>query len=404
MLSFIEARSSILNSVRPLGMERVMLLDAVGRTLADDIKAPWNMPLWNNSAMDGYAVRSAECQNPATLRVSGYIPAGATATCSVDPGCAVRIMTGAPIPPGADAVVPFEETEEGEDWVKIRTRVTEGDHIRFAGEDVKAGETVLAAGTVIAPPGVSMLASLGAAFVPVYRKARVAILSTGDELVELGSRVSEGQIINSNTLTLAAAIKEIGGEPVIIGIARDNRDSHEELLREGLDADALITSAGVSAGDRDLVRDVLTELGVRQMFWKVDIKPGRPTAFALNDHKPVFSLPGNPVSTMMTFELFVRPALLRMMGRKRVIRPTVKAALTEEVSKKKGRLHLLRVRLEAADEGYLASVLGNQSTGVLKSMVQADGLAFLPPEKGLFAKGEPVEVHVLNRDFDMEEG
>lgn len=404
MLTFIEARSIILNSVRPVGVERVMLLDAVGRILADDIKAPWDMPLWNNSAMDGYAVRSEDCRTPVTLRVSGYIPAGASDTCVVDSGCAVRIMTGAPIPPGADAVVPFEETEEGNDWVKIRNRVQEGDHIRFAGEDVKAGDTVLAAGTVIAPPGISMLASLGSALVPVYRKARVAILSTGDELVELGGPVSAGRIINSNTLSLAAAVREIGCEPVIIGIARDNRTSHLQLLREGLNADALITSAGVSAGDRDLVRDVLTELGVQQLFWKVDIKPGRPTAFGLNGNRPVFSLPGNPVSTMMTFELFVRPALLRMMGRKRVIRPTVKAALMEDVRKKTGRLHLLRVRLEAGSDGYQASVFGDQSTGVLRTMVQADGFAFLPPEKDFFAKGEPVEVHVLNRDFEMEEG
>lgn len=403
MLSFIEARSIILNNVRPVGTERVMLLDAVGRILADDIKAPWNMPLWNNSAMDGYAVRSEDCQTPVTLRVTGYIPAGATETCVVDPGCAVRIMTGAPIPPGADAIVPFEETEEGEQFIKIHHQVKIGQHIRFAGEDVKAGDTVLAAGTVIAPPGISMLASLGSALVPVYRKARVAILSTGDELVELGGPVSAGQIINSNTLSLAAAVREIGCEPVIIGIARDNRTSHQQLLREGLNADALITSAGVSAGDRDLVREVLAELGVQQLFWKVDIKPGRPTAFGLNAGKPVFSLPGNPVSTMMTFEEFVRPALLKMMGRKRVIKPTVKAALREDVRKKTGRLHLLRVRLEAVGDGYQASVFGDQSTGILRTMVQADGFAFLPPEKGFFAKGELVDVHVLNRDFEMEE-
>lgn len=404
MLSFIEARNIILNNIRPVGIERVMLLDAIGRILADEIKAPWDMPLWNNSAMDGYAVRSEDCQTPVTLRVTGYIPAGATDTCVVDPGCTVRIMTGAPIPPGADAVVPFEETEEGEQFIKIHNQVKKGQHIRFAGEDVKAGDTVLAAGTVIAPPGISMLASLGSAFVPVYRKAKVAILSTGDELVELGGPVSAGQIINSNTLSLAAAVREIGCEPVIIGIARDNRTSHQQLLREGLNADALITSAGVSAGDRDLVREVLAELGVQQLFWKVDIKPGRPTAFGLNAGKPVFSLPGNPVSTMMTFEEFVRPALLKMMGRKRVIKPTVKAALREDVRKKTGRLHLLRVRLEAGSDGYQASVFGDQSTGILRTMVQADGFAFLPPEKGFFAKGELVDVHVLNRDFEMEEG
>ena len=403
MPTFTEARKIILDNVATINMERVALLDAIGRTLAEDMAAPWDMPPWNNSAMDGFAVRAEDCQGPATLRVTGYIPAGAVATAAVEPGCAVKIMTGAPIPPGADAVVPVEETVEGTDSVKILEQVKKRQHIRFAGEDIKAGDKVLAAGTAITSSGINMLASLGAALVPVFRRLRVAIVSTGDELVELGGQIGQGQIINSNALSLAAAVKEIGGEPVIIGIARDNRESHLHLLSQGLQADVLLTSAGVSAGDRDLVREVLTELGVRQLFWKVDIKPGRPTAFAMKDNIPVFSLPGNPVSTMITFEELVKPALLKMMGRKRIISPTYKATLTEEIRKKPGRLHFLRVTLGKGKDGYLATSSGNQETGIVRTMIQADGLALLPADKSVFAAGEQIDVHILNHNFEMEE-
>src|SRR5512137_1163050 len=239
--------------------------------------------------------------------------------------------------------------------------------MRFQGEDVKNGEIIIEAGTLIRPPEISMLASFGKSYLPVYRKARVAILSTGDELVELGEQLEPGRIINSNAFSLAAAVMEIGAMPVILGIARDNRESHREKMLEGLKADALVTSAGVSAGDRDLVRDVLAELGVEQLFWKVDIKPGGPTAFGKKDGKPVFSLPGNPVSTMVTFEEFVRPALLKMMGHKRVIKPFIKAVLQGEVRKKPGKINFLRVRLSSANGGFQAYSSGDQHTGILKT-------------------------------------
>ncbi|WP_243372608.1 gephyrin-like molybdotransferase Glp [Geotalea sp. SG265] len=404
MPTFSEARRTILDHVSTTGIERVSLIDAIGRTLAEDMTAPWNMPPWDNSAMDGFAVRAGDCQAPQTLlKVTGYIPAGAIATSAVEAGCAIRIMTGAPIPPGADAVVPVEETEEDADSVKILEPVKARQHIRFAGEDIKTGDRVLAAGTAITPSAINMLASLGTALLPVFRRVRVAIVSTGDELVELGGQIGKGQIINSNALSLAAAVKEIGGEPVIVGIARDNRESHLHILQQGLQADVLITSAGVSAGDRDLVREILTELGAEQLFWKVDIKPGRPTAFAMKANTPIFSLPGNPVSSMITFEELVKPALLKMMGRKQVIAPLFKATLTEEIRKKPGRLHFLRVALERGKDGYLASSSGNQETGIVKTMIQADGLAMLPPDKALFAAGEQVDVHILNQDFLLEE-
>ena len=281
MVSFEEARSIILDSVQPVGIERTHLLEATGRVLAEDAVAPWDMPLWDNSAMDGYAVRWQDCMaTPCRLRVTGFLPAGAKADgIRVEAGCAVRIMTGAPTPDGCDAVVPVEETDDGQQEVTLLEPVKKGQHIRCRAEDVSSGVVFVKSGTVIRPPEVNMLAGFGMAMVPVYRCPTVAILSTGDELVELGRTPGPGEIINSNTLSLAAAVREAGCIPRIIGIARDNRESHLEKLSEGLKADILITSAGVSAGDCDLVRDILEELGAKQMFWKVGIKPGGADGF-----------------------------------------------------------------------------------------------------------------------------
>jgi molybdopterin molybdotransferase len=312
-------------------------------------------------------------------------------------------MTGAPIPKGCDAVVPVEETEESGGQVRIREQVIPRQHIRFRGEDVQSGEMIILAGTVIRPPEVSMLASFGKAFVPVFCKARVAILSTGDELIELGAPLEAGRIINSNALSLAAAVMEIGALPIILGIARDNPESHREKIAEGFKADALITSAGVSAGDRDLVRDVLRELGVEQIFWRVDIKPGGPTAFGMREGKPVFSLPGNPVSTMVTFEELVRPALLKMMGHKRVIKPLIKVVLQNEARKKPGKINFLRVRLTSANGRYLAYSSGDQHTGILKTMLLADAIAVLPADRTNFSPGEEVDAHILSGNVEMLE-
>ncbi|MBT1076178.1 molybdopterin molybdotransferase MoeA [Geobacter grbiciae] len=404
MPSFTEARNIILDRVTPLGIERVGILEAAGRVLAEEVVAPWEMPLCDNSAMDGFAVRAADCAAiPATLKVTGYIPAGGEVTGAVEPGCAIRIMTGAPLPPGCDAVVPVEETEDNGAAIRVVAPVKERQHIRFKGEDVATGETVIPAGTLIQPPEVSMLASFGKALVPVFRKARVAILSTGDELIELGEPPVPGKIINSNTLSLAAAVRQCGAEPIVIGIARDNRENHREMLAEGLKADALITSAGVSAGDRDLVRDVLAEMGVEQIFWKVDMKPGGPTAFGMHGAKPVFSLPGNPVSTMVTFELFARPALLRMMGYRRVVRPFVKAILREDAKKKPGKVNFLRVQVTVQEGRFVASTAGDQHTGILRTMVRANGLALLPLEASIVHAGSEVDLMLLRDDVTMLE-
>ncbi|HEY5522390.1 MAG TPA: gephyrin-like molybdotransferase Glp [Desulfuromonadaceae bacterium] len=404
MVSFEEARNIILGNVQPVGTERIHLLEATGRVLAEDMAAPWDLPLWNNSAMDGYAVRWQDCMTtPCRLRVTDNLPAGSkTDGISVEAGCAVRIMTGAPTPAGGDAVVPVEETDDGRTEVTLLEPVKKGQHIRFRAEDVASGVIFVRSGTRIRPPEVNMLAGFGMALVPVYRRPTVAILSTGDELVELGRTPGPGEIVNSNTLSLAAAVVEAGCIPRIIGIARDNRESHLEKLREGLKADVLITSAGVSAGDCDLVRDILEELGAKQMFWKVGIKPGGPTAFSTYGSTPVFSLPGNPVSTMITFEEFVRPALLRMQGHQRVLRPLFKAVLRESLNKKPGKVQIVRLRLEREGGRWYATSAGNQQTAILKTMVDAQAVAVLPAESSGSAAGDAVDVHFYGNHIELE--
>jgi len=404
MLSFEAARKLILDSVSPRGVERVEILESLGRTLAEEIVAPWDLPAADNSAMDGYAVIASDCLEPAALEVIGHIPAGAVSTVAVSSGFAFKIMTGARTPPGCDAVAPIEETEEQGNRVFIKRPVRKGQHIRYKGEDVREGESVVTAGTIIRPTEISMLASCGRVFVPVYRKPTVAILSTGDELIELGEPAAPGRIINSNALSLAASVREAGCEPIMLGIARDNHEDHRRKMIEGFKSDALITSAGVSAGDHDHVRDVLKELGVEHKFWKVAMKPGGPTAFGMKDGTPVFSLPGNPVSTMVTFEIFVRPALLRMLGRQRVIRPTVTVTLAEEVSKKAGKVQFVRLRLERDGRGFRGRSSGDQHTGILKTMLMADAMAVLPAEATRFAAGAEVDAYLLREDAGMLEG
>jgi molybdopterin molybdotransferase len=394
--SFEAARSIILQSVSVLPSEPVALPDLVGRVIAEEILAPWDMPRWNNSAMDGFAVRAEDCVANRPLTVEGYIPAGGNAVgLTVKPGMAVKIMTGAPAPTGCDAIVPVEETAEKDGRLVITARVRPGDHLRIRGEDVTQGELVIDAGTVLRPAEINMLAAFGYRTVGVFRRVKVAILSTGDELVEPGEEIAPGQIYNSNDYSLAAAVRELGGEPLLLGIAGDDHESLAGKINAGLEADALITTAGVSMGDRDLVCDVLQSLGVERRFWKVDIKPGRPTAFGLKNGKPVFSLPGNPVSSMITFDQFVRPALLKMMGHQRVIMPSVRAVMQETVTKKLGRVQFLRVRV--VDDGKMlrASSSGDQNTGILRTLLRANGIAFLPADLEQVTAGEEVDVQLI---------
>lgn len=403
-LTYQAARRRILDQVRPLEAETVPLLEALGRAIAEPLMATLDLPRFDNSAMDGYALRAADSGAGATLRVTGYLLAGSLERPTVEPGCAVRIMTGAPLPPGADTVVPEEDTDGGAAVVTLRGAAVRGAHIRTRGEDIRSGEEVLPLGTVLRPPEISLLASFNRSSVQVVRRPRVAILSTGDELVEVGTELTEGRIVNSNSWALAAAVLELGGIPLQLGIARDTRESLREKLAQGLQADMLITSAGVSAGDLDLVREVLKELGVEQVFWKVDIKPGRPIAFAVKGAVPVFSLPGNPVATLVTFEEFVRPALLKMLGQKQILKPLLRARLQEPARKKPGRAQFLRVRVQEENGVLIATSSGDQNTGILRTSLRANGIAVLPAEKGNYAAGDEVEVHLLGRDAEWLSG
>ncbi len=403
-LSYEAAQQLILAQIHPLAAETVPLLDALGRAIAVAVIAPFDLPHFDNSAMDGYALRAADSGPGKTLTVSGYLAAGSTEQPSVLPGCAVRIMTGAPLPTGADTVVPIEETDSAGTTVTLRGTLPPGQHIRRRGEDVRSGAEVLSVGTILRPAAISMLASLGQMSIAVHRRPRVAILSTGDELIELGEPLTAGRIINSNSWSLAALVLELGGVPVQLGIASDDRESLRAKLSAGLDCDLLITSAGVSAGDRDLVREILEELGAEQLFWKVDIKPGRPLAFAIKEGVPIFSLPGNPVSTMITFEEFVRPALLKLMGQRQLLKPLVHATLQEAMRKKPGRVQLLRVTVQAGAGGLVVASSGDQNTGILRTSLHANGIAVLPFEHGDYAAGETIPVHLLGRDAEWLQG
>ena len=395
-ISFYEARQKILDCVPLLDIEKVPLLEAAGRAVAKDIIATQVLPAFTNSAMDGYAVLAENCSAKTILTVKGYLPAGSKAMDRVQPRTAIRVMTGAPIPQGADAVVPFEDCLEGEGKITILHTVKKGDNIRWAGEDIRPGDQVISAGTLLRPTEISVLASLRISAVPVHRRVRVAILATGDELQDINELYFEGGVVNSNSWALAAAVREINAIPLLLGIARDNLADIRDKINEGLRADVLITSAGVSSGDRDLVREVLQEFKVQEQFWKVNIKPGLPTAFAMHNKVPVFSLPGNPVSTMLTFEEFVRPALLKMMGHHTVFKALHKATLTEPLKKKAGRLQILRVAVTIDPHGeMLVSSAGDQNTGILRTSIAARGVALLDAERDFFAAGDKIDVHLF---------
>jgi molybdopterin molybdotransferase len=406
-LTAAEALRSILDATPAMGPETVAVRQALGRVLAGPIFSTRQLPPADNSAMDGYAVRVADLagasgERPAELEITDEIPAGGRAKRPVGPGQAARILTGGPVPPGADAVVRQEDTDREGNRLRVRVPPELRANIRDAGEDVRAGEQVLAAGTRIGPAHVGMLASLGRGVVPVHQRPRVAILSSGDELVEPDEPVDGGRIVSSNSYSLAAQCLELGAEPVYLGIARDTPEDLERQFRAGLGADVLVSSAGVSVGDRDYVRSVLTKLGCSLIFWGVKIKPGYPLAFGrfAPDAGPlVFGLPGNPVSAMMTFEQFVRPAIRKLTGHRNWFRPTLQAKLAETLTKEAGRMHFVRVELERRDGGVFARSTGIQSSGVLRSMTRAQGLLLFPAEATELREGDTATVQVIDSEF-----
>lgn len=399
MISVEEALHTILAQVKRLEAETVPLLKALGRVLAEDVVSQTDIPNFRNSAMDGYALRAedtrgASGERPVRLDVLEEIPAGYLPQFTIGPRQATRIMTGAFVPDGADAVVMVEYSRTEDTMVQIMRQAELGENIRGAGEDVKTGEVVLKAGKTVGPASIGMLAALGQVRVKVVRQPVVTILATGDEIIDVAERLTPGKVRNSNSYALAAQVLKLGATPKIIGIARDQADDMREKISVGLNGDALLTIGGVSVGDFDLVKGVLQNLG-EIILWKVAMKPGKPLAFGAIDQKLVFGLPGNPTSAMVTFEQFVRPALLKMAGRTHLKKPEIKAILAEDVRKKPGRMHFLRVFVEKKGGEYHAALAGPQGSGMLKSMSQANGLLVLEEQVTEKRKGDLVSVQML---------
>jgi molybdopterin molybdotransferase len=396
VLSVEDARERILSRIAPLGIERVDVMAALGRVLAEPVVSRATIPPWPNSSMDGYALRAQDTnREPVELAVVGRIIAGAMPSRALGAGESMRIFTGAPLPEGADAVVPQEDVAADGDRVTVRGRIAPGAYVRPAGEDVRAGDVVVKPGGVIGAAEVGLLATLGYSQVRVHRRPRVAILSTGNELADLGTQPGPAQIPNTNTYSLMAQVIEAGAEPVNLGVAPDELEAITERVRWGLaSADVLVTSAGVSVGELDLVRDALERSGAELHLWQVSMRPGKPITFGTRGHHPVFGLPGNPVSAMVTFELFVRPALRRMEGADVIDRPRLRARALEPIANPGSRRGYLRVTLTPDAQGYGARLTGDQGSAILRSMVLADGLAVVAPDTTI-AAGESVDVIVL---------
>jgi molybdopterin molybdotransferase len=397
-LSVSEAQQCILESVAVLDTEPVRLEQSLGRVLAEDIRANRDLPPYDVSAMDGFAVRSADLNNtPAELEIIEDIKAGDMPRQAVQAGQCARIMTGAPMPQGADAVIRVEDTQAlPGNSVQIRTAAKPGHDVRLQGENMRNCEVALAAGTEITPGVVGVLATVKAAQMQVYRRPRVAILSTGNELEALDEPLDPNKIPDSNSYALMAQMQALGIEPTLLGIARDDPDELADYLRRGLEYDVLLVSGGTSVGVHDYVRPTIEALGVQMRFWRVALRPGHPIAFGTLAKTAVFGLPGNPVSSMVCVEQFVIPALRRMMGHARLYRRTVPARLAHPVKMRPGRTEFIRVQLTRDTAGYVASSTGTQSSGVLLSMAKADGLLVVPSDSTGLAAGEQVTVQLLD--------
>lgn len=401
MVRVEEAQRIILESVEVLPSEERGIREILGYVLAEDVYAELDIPPFANSAMDGFAVIAADTagaseDSPVRLEVVEDLPAGYTLGRQLEQGQAVRIMTGAPLPQGADSIVMVEDTQAEGQWVWVRKPVQVGENVRPAGEDVRRGQLVLRAGTVIRPQEMGMLAALGRPRVRVVRCPRVALISTGEELVSLEAPLSPGKIRDSNRYSLYGQVLAAGGVPVDLGIVRDEPEVLRAKFQEALErADVLVTTGGVSVGDYDLVRGVFSGLG-EIGFWRVAMKPGKPQLFALTGGKPIFGLPGNPVSAMIVFDQFVRPALRRMAGHRQLFRPTFLAVAEESIPKQPGRVEFNRARITERNGRLYARITGPQGSGILSSMVLANGLIILPQERGDVAPGEMVPVQFFH--------
>ena len=403
MIEYADARALVLGAAKALPSESVPLARALGRTLARDVRAREDIPPFTKATMDGYAVRAADTRpsgagtpREVELEVLADLPAGRLSKTAVGRGQAVRIMTGAPLPAGADAVIMVEDTESHERAVKVRREVRPGDNIGLAGEDLKKGEIALERGTLIGPAESGMLAAAGLLRVPVTRRPKLAVIATGDEIVEPGEPKRPGQIRNSNGTALTAMAVEAGAEASYLGIARDRKASLDSKLARARGADVLVLSGGVSVGDYDLVKAGLEASGVRPVFWKVRIKPGKPVFFGVRGRQLVFGLPGNPTSSMVTFLLFVRPAVDRLLGRAVTGPESATAVLDETIVLKPGRTQFLRGCFTSRGPVLKVAPYQDQRSGVLRSMVRSRVLIVVPADASRLEAGREVEILLLD--------
>ena len=405
MIKVQDALKTVLKSIKTLDLEVVKLTDALGRVLARDIYSDSNVPAFDNSAMDGYAVKSSDTrrasrQRPQVLEVIENLKAGSVPRKVLKEGQAARIMTGAMLPKGADSVVMVEETarrkEGGKDLAAIYKEGGIGENIRKVGEDIRKGEKVMREGVVLKSAHIGILASLGISRVKVTRRPRVAILATGDEVIDIDQKLTPAHLRSSNTYTLYSQILKCGGTPKNLGISRDKPHMLESKLKAGLDCDLILTSGGVSVGDYDLVKFILAKMGTNIKFWQVAMKPGKTLVFGVIKGIPIFGLLVNPASSMVSFEVFVRPTIMKMLGQETEEKREVDAVLEEPVTKKKGIVYFLRSETRWEDGIYLTRTAGSQGSGILKSMALANSLMILPEEEERIEKGVRVTVRFLD--------
>ena len=397
LIEYPEAERLVLESTPQLPVEETPLGEALGLALARDLRATTDSPPFDNSAVDGYAIRSADADVGRIFTVVDEAPAGRPAKKSVGEGEAIKIFTGGVIPDGADAVVMVENTSGWGERFELEKAPTPGSNIRDAGEDTRRGDVILRAGTEVGAPEIALAATQGYGSLPVYRRPRVVVLSTGTELVEPGTRDLEpGEIFDSNSYALVAAAREAGAEARRLYAATDDAKALRAAIEEALlTADVVVTSGGVSVGEKDLVKSTMLDLGVDQVFWGVKFKPGKPLFYGSRGETRLFGLPGNPVSAMVCFDLFVRPALMLMMGREDRRRPRIMVYFEQDIVNRFGRLHAMRVSLKMTGKGWLAESVGAQGSGLVSSLTKADALALIGPASEGISAGEPIEAIVL---------
>ncbi|HZY56497.1 MAG TPA: gephyrin-like molybdotransferase Glp [Rubrobacteraceae bacterium] len=400
LISHHEAVRLVLENTPRLQVVRAPLEEAQGLALAEDLRARFDSPPFDNSAVDGYALRSRDAVTGRTFRVVDEAPAGRPARKKVGEGEAIKIFTGGVVPEGADAVVMVENTSGWGKEFELKKAVLPGNNVRKSSEDVRKGEVILRASTEVGAPEIALAGTQGYGRLPVYRRPKIVVLSTGTELVEPGARdLSPGEIFDSNSFALLAQALDAGADARRLYAASDDAGVLRAAMEEALSsADVVVTSGGVSVGEKDLVKGALLSLGVEQVFWGIKLKPGKPVFFGTREDACFFGLPGNPVSAMVCFELFVRPALMRMMGREDKRRPRIEVYFDRDVENRFGRMHAMRVRLSRTEKGWRAESVGAQGSGLVSSLTKADALALIGPESEGVRAGEPVEAIVLREE------